>query len=85
MKTKNILLVGSGALILYLLMKQKKNTNFQSNLTNSDTNSAGASASSPILPSQNTSNEPEQVYGCFNRAWGECNSGWENEDYSVWC
>lgn len=63
MKTKNILLVGSVALILYLLMKQKKNTNFQSNLTNSDTNSGGASASSPILPSQNTSNEPEQVYG----------------------
>lgn len=57
MKTKDILLIGGGATIIYLLWKKGKKTKDLKNLV------VGSATTGQPVPSGAVSNQPEQVYG----------------------
>lgn len=66
MKTKDILLVGAGATIIYLLWKRSQKSKDVKSLTGGIGASTGASTgatTSGTTTSEATSSEPEQVYG----------------------
>jgi hypothetical protein len=63
MKTKDILLVGAGATIIYLLWRRSKKAKDSKGLAGGNGIIGGASTGAGAIPSVGASSQPEQVFG----------------------